>query len=334
LVLVGATVLLVLHTRLQPVDAAGDPGLLVPFTVERGSGLAPVAYRLEKAGLVRDWRAFALLARWRDQATRLRAGEYELSPAWPAERVLEQLTVGRARSYPVVIPEGLRAVEIARRLADAGLTDADAFLATIHDPDFVRELGIDADDLEGYLYPETYRMPRGLPARDIARVMVAQFERIWREEIEPLRAAHAVREPDAPVLDRHQLVTLASIVEKETGAAAERPLIASVFWNRLRRGMRLETDPTVIYGIPDFDGNLTRKHLLDASNRYNTYKIPGLPPGPIANPGVAALRAVADPPDSDYLYFVARGDGTHVFSRSYAAHERAVDEFQRRRRRR
>jgi len=128
-----------------------------------------------------------------------------------------------------------------------------------------------------------------------------------------------------------ETVTLASIVEKETGAAPERPLVASVFWNRLRRGMRLESDPTTIYGIPGFDGNLTRAHLEDETNRWNTYRIDGLPPSPIANPGTASLAAVVAPAESDYLFFVARGDGTHVFARSFGEHVANVNRYQRRR---
>ena len=154
--------------------------------------------------------------------------------------------------------------------------------------------------------------------------MVEQFERVW-QEIGPLAADSG--------LDRHEIVTLASIVEKETGAAEERPVIAAVFLNRLKRGMRLETDPTVIYGIANFDGNLRRIHLEDEGNPYNTYRIRALPPGPIASPGRDALRSVLEPADTPYLYFVSRNDGTHSFSRTYAEHVAAVDRFQRRRRR-
>ena len=153
--------------------------------------------------------------------------------------------------------------------------------------------------------------------------MVEHFKQAWRE-IQDWAGDHT--------LDMHDLVTLASIVEKETGVPDERPLIASVFANRLARGMRLESDPTVIYGIPDFDGNLRRSDLENGENPYNTYQIRGLPPGPIANPGIASLRAAAHPADTGYLYFVSRNDGTHVFSRSYRDHVNAVNRYQRRRR--
>jgi UPF0755 protein len=150
---------------------------------------------------------------------------------------------------------------------------------------------------------------------------VKQFEETWHR-IEPHTRDHG--------LSRHEIVTLASIVEKETSAPEERPLIAAVFLNRMKRGMRLETDPTVIYGIEDFDGNLRRRDLNDASNPYNTYRIAGLPPGPIASPGAHALRAVLEPAETDYLYFVSRNDGTHHFSRSYREHANAVNRYQKR----
>jgi UPF0755 protein len=155
---------------------------------------------------------------------------------------------------------------------------------------------------------------------DLARAMVEQFRRAWGE-IAPL-----ARERGLPMRD---VVILASLIEKETGAPQERPLIASVFLNRLRIGMRLETDPSVIYGIPDFDGNLRRRDLENAGNPYNTYRISGLPPGPIANPGAASLRAAVEPAETDYLYFVSRNDGSHTFSKSYAEHLAAVNRYQR-----
>ena len=311
-----------LQAQLEPMDPTGSEQ---PFTVERGKGLAQVAYALEAEGLIRDARVFVLLARYRELESKLKMGEYLVSPAMRADEMLEHLVSGRVRTYPVVIPEGLRSHEVAARIEQAGLANAEELLDVIGDPAFAKQRGIPADNLEGYLFPDTYRLPKGMSARAVAGVLVDQFESVWRE-IEPLAPATG--------LDKHEIVTLASIVEKETGAAEERPVIAAVFLNRLERGMRLETDPTVIFGIPDFDGNLRRVHLEDASNPYNTYRIPALPPGPIANPGRDALHAVVAPADSAYLYFVSRGDGTHKFSKTYAEHDRAVDEYQRRRRRR
>jgi UPF0755 protein len=254
-------------------------------------------------------------------APKLRVGEYALSPAMSPRQIFDEIAYGQAVTYAVSIPEGLTRKEVAMRLHTAGLADAAAFEAATADPKLAQELGVPAPTLEGYLFPETYRFPRRHPPREIARAMVELFFRNWKE-----------LEPQAAGLDLtlHQVVTLASIVEKETGVPLERPLIASVFSNRLARRMRLESDPTVIYGIANFDGNLRRRDLEDEKNPYNTYRIPALPPGPIANPGRAALAAVVRPAASDYLYFVSRNDGTHVFSRSYRDHVAAVNRHQRR----
>ncbi|MDP7571027.1 MAG: endolytic transglycosylase MltG [Myxococcota bacterium] len=283
-----------------------------------------VATRLKRAGLLKSALAFRVLARWHGLESALQIGEFELSPAQTPEELLEQIVTGRVVSYEVVIPEGFRLAQIADRLADAGVVDREDFLAVARSPETAATLGVEGETLEGYLFPETYRVPRGLPARAVARVLVEEFHRAWAE-IAPLARARD--------FSMQETVTLASIVEKETGAPAERPLIASVFWNRLDRSMRLETDPTVIYGIADFDGNIRRRHLEDRNNPYNTYVIAGLPPGPIASPGLESLRAVVQPAESDYLFFVSRNDGTHAFSRTYREHTRAVDEYQRRGRR-
>jgi UPF0755 protein len=302
---------------LAPADPGGSSVL---FVVEPGASLGSVASELAAQGLVRSARALEWLGRWRGASGELRAGEYELSPALAAPEVLERLVEGRVRTYPVVIPEGLNAAEVAARLAEAGLADAEAFEGVARGPELPALLGVEGSSLEGYLFPETYAFARGLPPRQIAEVMVRQFLALWAE-LEPLARAQG--------RSMKEVVTLASMVEKETGAGDERPLIASVFLNRLARGMRLESDPTTIYGIPGFDGNLRRNHLEDPSNRYNTYRIAALPPGPIANPGRAALRAVLEPSRSEYLYFVSRNDGTHQFSRTYPEHQRAVDRYQR-----
>jgi UPF0755 protein len=319
LAVVGAAgVVSIARERLGPLRV-GAPEVL--FEVQRGASLGGVARALEADGLVRDARAVEWLARFRGVAESLRAGEYRLSAAMTPGEILEQLTEGRVVTYAVVLPEGFTAAQIAARLEARHLAGAEAFSAAARDADLAHELGVPAASLEGYLYPDTYHLPRGLPEREIARMMVEQFHQAWAE-IEPLARERG--------LEMHEVVTLASIVEKETGAPEERPLIASVFANRLERGMRLESDPTVIYGIADFDGNLRRRDLENDANAYNTYQHPGLPPGPIASPGLAALRAVVEPADSDYLYFVSRNDGTHRFSRNYRDHVNAVNHYQRR----
>ena len=307
------------HRLLSPVAREAPDAL---FVVSPGETLADIARSLEREELVRNARAVKWLARFRGFEAQLHAGEYVLSAALAPGEILARIAEGRVKTYEVVVPEGFTLTQIAKRLGTAGLVDPESFLALTRDPETATAIGVEGSTLEGYLFPETYRIPRGLPAEAVARILVAEFFEVWRE-IELLAQEQG--------LSMRDTVTLASIVEKETGDPQERLLIASVFRNRLERGMRLETDPTVIYGIPDFDGNLRRRDLENADNPYNTYRNLGLPPGPIASPGADALRAVVEPADTDFLYFVSRNDGTHTFSRSYREHVLAVNKYQRRR---
>jgi UPF0755 protein len=316
----GAGAILWFQHALAPVDEGSGEADRVVFEVAPGDTLGRVAHSLEAQGLIRSARATRWLARAEDLSSRIKVGEYALSPAQSTSEILDILVAGRVQTHEVVIPEGLRATEIADRLQDARLADREAFLEIVRDPASAARYGVEGQTLEGYLFPDTYRFARGLPTERIIEAMVSEFLEVYRE-LEP--------EATQRGLSMSELVTLASIVEKETGVPDERPLIASVFLNRRVRGMRLETDPTVIYGIENFDGNLTRRHLEDSSNPYNTYRIPGLPPGPIANPGREAIEAVLRPAESNYLYFVSRNDGTHIFSKTYAEHARNVDRFQR-----
>jgi UPF0755 protein len=309
----------IVATMLEPRAEAGAEVL---FEVRKGESLRAIATRLEEHGLVRDARATTWWARLRGQASELHAGQYWLSPALSPGEIIDRIASGRVATWEVVIPEGLTAAEIGDRLAARGIVDVREFSAAVADPELARELGIPAKSLEGYLFPETYRLPRGRTGPEVVRVLVEQFRAAWRQ----VEARAAERG-----LAMHEVVILASIVEKETGAPNERPMIASVFANRLRKGMRLESDPTVIYGVTAFDGNLRRTDLDDTANLYNTYQHTGLPPGPISNPGLDALRAVIDPAESNLLYFVSRNDGTHEFSETYAKHVEAVDRYQRRR---
>jgi UPF0755 protein len=314
-----------IQRALAPVHANGGQARTIAFEVQPGDSLGRVADALEAKGIIRNAKVTRWLARVEKLSSQLKVGEYELSAAQSTKEIFETLATGRVLTHAVVIPEGKRASEIAELLALAGLADSEAFIEVVFDPEMPAQLGVEGPSLEGYLFPDTYRFARNLPPERIARAMVQEFLNVYGDL--PTAAA-------GPRLSMREQVTLASIVEKETGAREERPLIAAVFLNRLKRGMRLETDSTVIYGIEDFDGNLRRIHLEDRSNPYNTYRIRGLPPGPIASPGREAMRAVREPADTPFLYFVSRNDGTHVFSKTYAEHERAVDRFQRRRRRR
>jgi UPF0755 protein len=305
----------------QALEPAAPAAAEVVFRVERGDSVARVASRLESEGLVRDARAVRGLARWYELGGSLQVGEFAISAAMTPREILDKLASGRVVTYEVVIPEGFTQVMIAERLAQAGLVDPEAFLELAGDPSTAQTLGVEGQTLEGYLYPDTYRLAKGLSPLAVAGTLVGQFLAVW-QELEPIASAQGK--------NMREVVTLASIVEKETGVPEERPLIAGVFLNRMKKGMRLETDPTVIYGIENFDGNLRRRHLEDASNVYNTYKIKGLPPGPIASPGHDALQAVLEPADTAYLFFVSRNDGTHVFSETYREHVNAVNRYQRR----
>ncbi|MBW2714006.1 MAG: endolytic transglycosylase MltG, partial [Deltaproteobacteria bacterium] len=233
----------------EPVSSNADS---VVFTVASGSSMRSVAKRLEEEKLIRSAKALRLLSRVRGLDGKIRAGEYDLSAASDTSAILTLLTSGTMKTYEISIPEGLTAREISVRLEAAELCDSEAFLAYALDPESAKQLGIEGPSLEGYLFPETYRLPRGLPPERIARIFVDEFNKNWEQ---------VVKGKSSTTLNKQELVTLASIVEKETGAAEERPTIAAVFVNRMKLGMRLETDPTVIYGISDFDGNLTRAHL-------------------------------------------------------------------------
>jgi len=287
--------------------------------VKPGSSFGRIASQLQQAGVISDARDFTLLARWREATGQIRAGEYLFeNPATP-DQVLARLVAGDIRKFQITIPEGFNLYEIAARLEKTGLGNADDFLRLSKDPNLLKELDIEETSLEGYLFPETYTYTSTTTPKEILRAMVAQLERNLTPDL--LQSAEELG------LDRHKLITLASIIQKEAGNVTEMPLISAVFNNRLKRGIALQADPTVIYGIENFDGNLTRKHL-ETPTPYNTYRMRGLPAGPIASPGYDALYAAAHPADSKDLYFVARGDGTHEFNATLKEHNRAVQKYQ------
>jgi len=290
------------------------------IAIPGGSSLYGVAHQLEQAGVVSSARLFVLLARGRGDAGRIRAGTYEFNTAATPGEILDRLVAGDVRRLQFTIPEGFDLRQIAARLEAIGIAPAAEILRLARDPKFLAARSITAPSLEGYLFPETYTVPAG---ESPLRVLTAMLDEMQRRLTPENLAAVSGRG-----LDTNGYLTLASIVQKEAGNEAEMPLIAAVFTNRLRLGIPLQADPTVIYGLgDDFHGNLTKKHLQQP-NPYNTYTRRGLPPGPIASPGAAALQAVAFPADVDYLYFVARGDGTHAFSKTLKEHNRAVADFQ------
>jgi len=295
----------------------------IVVVVTPGAPLRQVAARLTDGGVLDRADRFEHLARLRGVAGRIQAGEYRLTPPLTPDGLLALLVTGRVWNHTVTLPEGLTVAEIAARVAAAGIGSAGDFLAACNDPALRKKAGIPPGGIEGYLLPESYRWQRSATPATLARRMAEAMAAVWT----PPRAAAAA----ALHLNRHQVLTLASIVEKETARPEERPIIAAVFLNRLRRHMRLQSDPTVIYGLAAFDGNLTRADL-ERDTPYNSYTRKGLPPTPICNPGVAAIDAVLHPATTDALYFVARGDSTHVFSATLTEHERMVDRYQRHRR--
>jgi len=295
----------------------------IAFDVTPGMGFFALSERLGSIGLVAHPELLRLYVKLRPPEEPLKVGEYELSGAMTPAALIARVTSGKVIQYPITVPEGYTAVQIADVIEAAGFASAERVMAVARDVRFIGSLDIPSERIEGYLLPETYHFPKGTVAADILKAMVDAFNDAWTTKMD-LRA-------DELGMTKHEIVTLASIVEKETGVASERPHIAGVFHNRLKKRMRLQADPTVIYGIADFDGNLTRAHLRQETP-YNTYVIRGLPPGPIANPGIKAIEAALWPMATDDLYFVATGDGRHVFSPTLAEHERNVDKYQRMRR--
>lgn len=291
------------------------------FVIEKGMNLGKISGMLEKEGFIRSRIAFMLRARYKGYSSIIKAGEYSLNPAMTPERIMEMITKGEVVAYNVTIPEGFTIDQISGVLSSYGLIDAPIFLQYVNQNGIEKAYGIEGPGLEGYLYPDTYRFARGLSAKAIVDAMIMRFRAIT----EPLE--DRLLESG---MSLHEVVTLASIVEKETGNADERPLIASVFLNRLKKRMRLASDPTVIYGIRDFSGNITKKDLTSYSP-YNTYIIRGLPPGPIANPGLDSIMAVLYPAETEFLYFVSKNDGSHKFSKSLSEHNRAVNTYQKKR---
>lgn len=317
------------HGLRTPVDPVAEPTL---FEVAAGEPLARVAERLAGAGLLPDGlagpRTWVLWAQLRGADRQIKSGEYELSAALSPLQILHKLAAGEVKTWAVTLPEGLTVEEVATRLEQAGIAPAPALASLARDPRFVHGLGIEADSLEGYLFPETYRFRRGTDPAQVLEHMISEFHAAWEPRDREALAASG--------MTLHQVLTLASIVEKETGAPHERPRIAAVFHNRLEKGMRLQSDPTVIYGMlretGEFDGNIRRRDL-ERDTAYNTYTRSGLPPGPISSVSMASIRAVLAPEDVPYLYFVSQNDGTHYFSTTLREHVNAVNRYQKRRQR-
>ena len=303
-----------------PYGAYGTDGVFVD--IQPGASSRVIASRLASAGVVRDEWTFRL-AVWRSGLARdLQAGEYYFNDALSSRQVADKIASGQVYLRPITFPEGLTVSEMADIFDTRGFGEREAFIEETQRVELISDLDSEAKTLEGYLFPETYLLPRDATASDLVEAMVAHFRLAFSEALQSETIHHdfSVRE----------VVTLASLIQKETGSAGEHRIVSAVYNNRLRIGMALQCDPTVIYSLQLdglYDGNLTRDNLQHDSP-YNTYRYPGLPPGPIAAPGLGALSAAVDPEDVSYLYFVSRNDGSHEFANTLREHNRNVQRYQ------
>ncbi len=315
---------LVWQELLARLDAPhpGAAGAGVFVDVEPGDSIPVIANRLAAAGVVAEEWLFRLAVRRSGRDRELQAGEYFFDAPLSPLAVVAKIADGRVHMRPITFPEGLTLPEMASIAQAKGLGSAAAFSAAASRTALISDLDPHATDLEGYLFPETYSLPRHATVDDLVAAMVAQFRRVFDDELRRRAAERG--------LSVRETVTLASIIQRETGAGAEHGLVSAVFNNRLRIGMPLQSDPTVIYALERagiYDGNLTRRNM-QVDSPYNTYRYGGLPPGPIAAPGRGVLRAALEPADVTYLYFVSRNDGTHAFANTLREHNRNVREFQ------
>ena len=299
-----------------PQGAAAEGKVVV---IPRGANSTRVALILEEEGVIDDAGRFSLWVDLLGLENVLRYGEYRFEGGGSLRDVIATLTRGKTMLHRLTIPEGFNLSQTARRVESAGLGSEAEFLAAATRPGLPARLGIPGETMEGFCFPDTYFIPGGWPADRILETMAARFGEVFTPEMKK-----RVRERGMTLLE---VVTLASIIEKETGDPGEQPRISAVFHNRLARKIPLMADPAVIYGIADFDGNLTKEHLK-TPGPYNLYLKRGLPPGPIANPGLGAMTAALYPADADHLYFVSRNDGTHHFSRTLQEHNQAVRQYQ------
>jgi peptidoglycan lytic transglycosylase G len=290
--------------------------------IPAGASTRSIGEALIAKGIVRDQLTYRLALWASGEARRLQAGEYRFDHPMTARDVLGKIARGEVDTVAITFPEGLTIAEMSKIFEAHGFGTAASFVAATRNPALVQSFDPDARDLEGYTFPDTYAVPRRTDAVALVHLMVERFAKVLTPELR-----QAASDQGRTI---RQLVTLASIVEKETAQAGERPEVAAVYSNRLRIGMALQCDPTVIYALErvgKFDGNL-RRDDLQFDSPYNTYRYPGLPPGPIAAPGKASLEAAAHPADADFLYFVSRNDGSHAFARTLDEHNRNVQQFQ------
>lgn len=301
---------------IAPVDSSQTEE--VTIVISPGMSFAEIAADLEKNEVIRSAWGLRVLSRLRSEDTKVSAGEYAFTRAMTPKQILAKLISGETIKRIATIIPGMTVREIIKEIAKSGIVTEEEFKKALNDPAVLKRWAMPGNSFEGYLFPETYHLSKPITAPEIIGILMKEGEKYWTPDFS--------NRADELKMTRHMILTLASIIEKETGLADERSLVSSVFHNRLKQGMRLQSDPTVIYGIPNFNGNIT-KIDLETPTPYNTYMITGLPPGPIGSPSLNAIRAALYPATSDYLYFVADGKGGHKFSATYREHRDNVGDF-------
>jgi len=302
----------------QASRPVSDNNQLQTFEIKHGMTLNKVSKELSHQGLIRSSSAFQAIALLQEKQKLIMVGEYNISPSMLPMEILQRITSGKTILHPVTIPEGYRIIEIGDILEKNGLADKEMFIKQTKNIELLK--GIAKISLEGYLFPETYHFGKFTNEKSIVKIMVDTFqERALNKKF--LNRASEMG------FSYHEIITLASLIEKETGKDSERKQISSVFHNRLKKNMLLQTDPTVIYAIENFDGNIKKRHLK-IDSPYNTYLYKGLPPGPISSPGLKSIIAALYPANTSNLYFVSRRDGSHQFSSTLNEHNQAVEKYQ------
>ena len=304
----------------QATISVGENTQTIILSIPPGATLKKISTDLKGLSLIRNASAFRLLANIRQKQTHIQVGEYELNQSMLPMDILKAITSGKTVLHPVTIPEGYRISEIAELLTKTISINKEIFIKESRNKDLLNKLNITSKSLEGYLFPETYHFSKHTSEKKIIQTMLNTFQ----QRMKTKKIQHQIQSSD---MSLHEIITLASLIEKETGMNGERKHISSVFHNRLKRKMRLQTDPTVIYAIENFDGNIRKKDLA-IDSPYNTYRYKGLPPGPIASPGIKSIVAALNPIKTNHLYFVSKKDGSHQFSSSLKEHNRAVQKYQ------
>jgi UPF0755 protein len=318
LVLTAFSLIFVLWFLNYSFSSIDRKNLTIDVEIPTGSSFLESTQILNKAGLVKNRFFFVCLATIRGAWRHIRAGEYEIHTQFTPWTMINKLVRGEIKQYKVSIPEDLSVREIAEILDQNKLINKETFFKLAQDREFLKSLKIDAESIEGYLFPETYFFNRSMNTRSIMKKMVDTF---WEKVPSAM-----IEQANAKGFDLNQFITFASLIGKESGYKSEKSLIAAVFYNRMKKGMRLQSDPTAVYDLDHFEGKVLRSHLK-RNSPYNTYLIKGLPPGPIANPGLDSFNAVLHPEAAHYLYFVSKKDGTHHFSSSLAEHNQAVNKY-------